>query len=142
MTYAGDVSCCECWEVLKTERHALLFDVRTNVEWIFVGIPDLSQINKEVILVDWQQFPNMTVNPSFTERVNEQVKANIGSEQAKLYFLCRSGVRSIAAAEALTAHGHEGAFNVLHGFEGNPDQNGQRGNLQGWKHDGLPWRQQ
>ena len=142
MPYAGDVSCSDCWEALKNKTNALLIDVRTVAEWSFVGLPDIGSTGKEAILVDWQQFPQMTVNPSFTDQVGEQIKAAGCDEGAELYLLCRSGVRSIAAAEALTAAGYGNAFNVLGGFEGNPDQNGHRGNLQGWKSDGLPWKQQ
>ena len=134
-------SCSQCWEALQNNKQSALVDVRTNAEWSFVGLPDLSSLGKDIILVDWQQFPHMTVNPSFSKLVSEHVKAAGCDESAELYFLCRSGVRSIAAAEAMTAAGFGNAFNVLGGFEGNPDDNGHRGNLQGWKSDGLPWRQ-
>ena len=141
MSYAGDVSCAQCWEALQKNKNALLIDVRTNAEWSYVGLPDISSTGKEIILVVWQQFPQMSVNPSFSKQVGELVKAAGCDAQAELYFLCRSGVRSIAAAEAVTADGFSNAFNVLGGFEGNPDENGHRGNLQGWKSDGLPWKQ-
>lgn len=142
MPYAGDVNCSKCWEALNNTNNALLIDVRTVAEWSFVGVPYIGSTGKKIILVDWQQFPQMTVNPFFTDRVGEQVKAAGCDESAELYLLCRSGVRSIAAAEALTAAGYGNAFNVLGGFEGSPDENGHRGKLQGWKSDGLPWKQQ
>lgn len=141
MSYAGDVSCLQCWEMLQNDENAFLVDVRTNAEWSYVGFPDISAAGKNLILVDWQQFPQMTVNPSFSAQVDEHVRAAGSDKNTKIYLLCRSGVRSIAAAEALTAIGYENAFNVLGGFEGNPDENGHRGKLQGWKSDGLPWKQ-
>jgi len=141
MPYAGDVSCLQCWETLQNSENALLIDVRTNAEWSFVGLPDISSTGKNIILADWQQFPQMSVNSSFSKLVGEQIKAAGCDESAELFLLCRSGVRSIAAAEALTADGYGNAFNILGGFEGNPDENGHRGNLQGWKSDGLPWKQ-
>ena len=141
-SYAGDVSCQSCWEALSANENAQLIDVRTRAEWSFVGIPNLSSIGKNVILSEWQSFPEMQFNPAFVESVGQQL-AQMGIEQdAKLYFLCRSGVRSIAAAQAITASGFVEAYNVVGGFEGGPDQNGHRGNVSGWKFDGLPWQQQ
>jgi len=141
MSYAGDVSCSECWKTLQDDDKALLIDVRTKAEWAFVGAPDITATDKNVILIDWQQYPQMAVNASFVEQVSQHVNEAGADKSAKLYFLCRSGVRSIAAAEAATAEGYTNAFNVLGGFEGNPDENGHRGNLQGWKANGLPWKQ-
>jgi len=50
-------------------------------------------------------------------------------------------VRSDAAAKALTAAGFRNAFNILEGFEGDLDADGQRGHLGGWRKHGLPWTQ-
>jgi len=62
-------------------------------------------------------------------------------KDAEIYCLCRSGVRSISAAQALTASGFTKAFNVLDGFEGDHNQEGKRGTVAGWKFDQLPWAQ-
>ncbi len=138
MTYAGDVSVKDCWMSLETDPNAQLVDVRTSIEWQNIGVPDLSGITKEVIFVEWQSPPLMQVNPSFVEGVVDRLeKAGVGKD-APVYMLCRSGVRSISAAMALTAHGYSNAYNVLHGFEGDPDATGQRGRLAGWQFDGLP----
>jgi rhodanese-related sulfurtransferase len=71
----------------------------------------------------------------------EQLRAAVPDQSLTLIMLCRSGVRSIAAAKAATAAGYEDSYNVLAGFEGNPDQAGHRGQVEGWKAAGLPWRQ-
>jgi len=83
----------------------------------------------------------MAVDPAFAEKLADQVKKAGGTPVSPIFFLCRSGVRSIAGAVALTAHGFENCFNVLGGFEGPPDTEGHRGRKAGWKAEGLPWAQ-
>jgi len=140
MSYAGDVSCKECFSALQQNEHAQLVDVRTVPEWTFVGVPDLQQIGKQVHTIEWQQFPTMQINTEFTNLVEMNVESAGADKDAEIYCLCRSGVRSIAAAQALTAAGFK-AFNVLAGFEGDHNHEGKRGMVAGWKFDQLPWIQ-
>ena len=141
MTYAGDVSCKECFSALQQNEHAQLVDVRTMPEWIFVGVPDLQEIGKKVHTVEWQQFPTMQINAEFVEKVEVNIKGAGADKNDEIYCLCRSGVRSISAAQALTAAGYKKAFNVTSGFEGDHNHEGKRGAVAGWKFDQLPWRQ-
>ncbi len=127
----------QVWDALRTDPAARLVDVRTNAEWAYVGMPDLSDTGHEPTLVPWQVFPSMQVNGAFLEQMQE---AGITPEH-KVYFLCRSGVRSLAAAQAAVAAGYPHAYNIADGFEGPPDGDGHRGQVSGWKADGLPWRQ-
>lgn len=136
--YAGDRSPEETFEALKGDGKAVLVDVRTVPEWQFVGVPDLAAIGKDVIFIEWQAYPAMQVNGGFVKSV---VARGIGKDQP-VYLLCRSGVRSKAAAIALTAAGFETCYNVASGFEGGLDDKAHRGSVGGWKHAGLPWRQQ
>ena len=92
--YAGDVSIAEAWNHLSTNSDAQLIDVRTQPEWSFVGVPDLGGLGRRPVFVSWQMYPDMTVNPRFVEELRAQ---GIKSGQP-LYFLCRSGARSRAAA--------------------------------------------
>jgi rhodanese-related sulfurtransferase len=69
------------------------------------------------------------------------LRATGADKSYPVLLLCRSGARSRAAAMALTAAGFEKAFNVAGGFEGDADGQGHRGNRNGWKASGLPWRQ-
>ena len=141
MSYAGDVTCKDCFSQLQETDSAQLIDVRTMPEWMFVGFPDLSSIGKNLHTIEWQQFPNMGVNSRFVEAV-ETAFAGIGvGKDSEVFCLCRSGVRSIAAAQALTASGFTKVYNVLEGFEGNHDQQGRRGSVGGWKFHQLPWAQ-
>ena len=87
------------------------------------------------IAVAWKQWPGMAVNPDFDAGLKAAVPAG-----KKVVLLCRSGVRSIAAAKRATELGIE-AYNILEGFEGDPNEQAQRGDVGGWQCTGLPWRQ-
>ncbi len=133
----------ETWDGLRNDKDAVLVDVRTHAEWSFVGLPDLSELGKELILNQWAILPGMQQNPSFMDELDKQLD---GAAPSKIYFLCRSGVRSLSAAhlvsEAFAARGQSvDCVNIIGGFEGDLDQDRQRGNMNGWKNDRLPWRQ-
>ena len=135
--YAGDVQPTEAWDVLQSDDASVLVDVRTQPEWAFVGVPDLSATGKQPLLVQWHVFPTMQPNPQFTQQLES---AGISQGQ-KVYFICRSGVRSQSAAIAATEAGLGPCFNVAGGFEGVHDDTRHRGATTGWKSDGLPWIQ-
>src|ERR1700683_5633756 len=103
--YAGDVSVTEAYSTLEGDKTSVLVDVRTKAEWSYVGAPDLSDIGKETIFAEWQEFPSMKVSPDFTARLLEILRARGVPAAAPILFLCRSGVRSRAAAIALTKVG-------------------------------------
>ena len=126
--YAGDVPAELAWQWLQSGE-AVLVDVRTDAEREWVGkVPG-------AIAVAWKQWPGMAANPNFDEQLRAAVP-----EGKKVALLCRSGVRSVAAAQRAAGLGIE-AYNILEGFEGDVDANGQRGRLSGWRKRGLPWNQ-
>ena len=135
--YAGDVTPEEAWDILKTDKSAVLIDCRTHAEWSYVGQTDLSGLHKEQLNIAWKDFPTMEINPAFAD----EIAAACPDKQTKLLRMCRSGLRSIDAAIAATEAGYGRAYNILEGFEGEKDANGHRGNTGGWKYRGLPWRQ-
>ena len=136
--YAGDLDAAEAWALLKREPKAQLVDVRTQAEWNFVGLPDLTDVGRRAHCIEWQSFPSMAVNSSFVE----ETRSAIGTaNDTPVLLLCRSGGRSRAAAIALTRAGFGRAFNVAGGFEGDLDSERQRGHSNGWKAAGLPWKQ-
>lgn len=137
MPYAGDLTPQDAAGLLERDPAAVLVDVRTRAEWSYVGTPDLSGLGRETVLVEWLTFPDGTPNPRFLDELGA---AGVTPDRP-VVFLCRSGVRSVAAAEAATAAGYRAAYNVLDGFEGPPDADGHRGTTAGWKAAGLPWRQ-
>jgi rhodanese-related sulfurtransferase len=132
-----NVSPRQVWEALQSEPSAQLVDVRTDAEWIYVGLPDLSAAGKQPVLIPWQLFPSMQLNGAFAESLR---RAGFTPEH-HIYFLCRTGARSQAAAQAAIEAGLPHAFNIADGFEGPPDAHGHRGQIAGWKAEGLPWRQ-
>lgn len=136
--YEGDLTSAEGWKFLEEDADALLIDVRTIAEWIYVGLPDLSELDRTVICVQWKQWPDMTANPEFVSHV----EAEGVTRDRPLLLLCRSGVRSRDAAVALTAAGFGPCYNISDGFEGDKDSARHRGKLNGWKVAGLPWVQQ
>ena len=126
--YAGDVP-VQLASTWWQSGAAVLVDVRSDAEREWVGfIPGAKA-------VAWKNWPGMTMNGGFDDALRAAVP-----QGAKALFLCRSGVRSIAAARRATELGIE-SYNILEGFEGNPDEQAHRGNTGGWRHHGLPWRQ-
>ena len=136
MTHAGDVQPSEAYAALRTDADAVLVDVRTAAEWSYVGLPDLAPIGKQAVLLEWQRFPDGQLNTSFVEQL---LGAGVAAG-TPIYFMCRSGVRSAAAAMAATAAGLGPAYNISEGFEGPVGQDGHR-TVAGWKAQGLPWSQ-
>jgi len=137
MPYAGDIDVTETWRRLSENPDAVLIDVRTAAEWNFVGLPDLSSLDKQVQRNEWKASPEMERNLDFERQVEQAGVA----KDAALFLLCRSGQRSRDAAISLTAAGYRNCFNVAGGFEGDKDAAGHRGTVGGWKFAGLPWVQ-
>jgi len=135
--YAGDLSVDETWAMLRDDAGAVLIDVRTPAEWNYVGVVDLSSLGKEARYVAWLDFPGMVLNADFVAQVDGQ---NVAHDNPVL-LLCRSGVRSKAAAIALTAAGFGPCYNIAGGFEGDADDHKHRGLTGGWKAAGLSWLQ-
>ena len=131
-----NISSRECFEKLSIEVNSQLIDVRTKPEWIYVGVPDLSSINKKVIFVSWQVYPEMGTNKFFE---NQILESNI-KKDTNLYFICRSGNRSNNAAEFLISRGFSNCFNVIDGFEGKLNHQHQRALIDGWQFNKLPWK--
>ncbi|MGV0731772.1 rhodanese-like domain-containing protein [Mycolicibacter sinensis] len=133
MSYAGDITPEQAWAMLRDDATATLVDVRTDAEWRFVGLPDLSGLGREVVCIEWVHSDG---NPNHD--FSRELAARVAGGPA--IFLCRSGNRSIPAAEAGTALGLEPSYNVLDGFEGQLDEYSHRGGT-GWRAVGLPWTQ-
>jgi rhodanese-related sulfurtransferase len=140
-SYAGDIGCQEAWDGLARDPRAQLVDCRTEAEWNFVGVPDLSELSRGALLIEWQRYPGSMQNPDFIQQVAAALAKAGHAKGSPVYFLCRSGARSRAAAIALTAAGYGPCFNIQEGFEGALDADRHRGIAAGWKADGLPWVQ-
>ncbi|HQZ04054.1 MAG TPA: rhodanese-like domain-containing protein [Thauera sp.] len=122
----------EAHALLQANPDALLIDVRSEIEFLFVGHP------VGAIHVSWNDGPDWEVNPHF---VGELRKLVGNGDKRPILLICRSGNRSEIAGQALIDAGFEQVFNVQYGFEGDLDENHHRNSLSGWRFDGLPWQQ-
>jgi rhodanese-related sulfurtransferase len=128
LAYAGALLPAEAHQLMQAG--AKLVDVRTKPELAYVGkIPGS-------LAVEWQTYPGGRENPEFLAELAAAVP-----KHQPVMFLCRSGVRSNAAAEAATRAGWKEAYNILEGFEGDKDANEHRNTVGGWRKAGLPWTQ-
>jgi len=130
LPYEGALLPVEAYEVLQSAPGARLVDVRTRAELDWVGrIPDAVEI-------EWSSYPGLKANPNFVAELQQRV-----SPESLVIFICRSGHRSHAAAALATRSGFADCYNVLEGFQGDPDGDKQRDKLNGWRKAGLPWEQ-
>lgn len=128
LDYDGAVTPREAWALVQA-RAAVLIDVRTAEEYKFVGrVPG-------AVNVPWHGTERGAL-ARFFEGLRPYLVA-----ARPLLLLCRSGVRSHAAANAVHAKGIKRVYNVLEGFEGEIDDRRQRGHINGWRYHGLPWVQ-
>jgi len=139
--HVENVPVLETWERLKADPKAVLVDVRTRAEWAFVGVPDLSGLNRDVLLMEWQTFPDSQTDPDFPDRLDAALKAHGVDKDDQVFFICRSGGRSQMAAEAMAAAGYRRCRNVTEGFEGPIDADRHRNQIAGWKFARLAWVQ-
>lgn len=122
----------EAYQFLHDHPEALLIDVRSEIEYLFVGHP------VGAIHVSWNDGEDWEINPHFVGEVKKM--AGHGGERP-VVLICRSGSRSMSAGQALLDAGFRNVYNVLHGFEGELDEHHHRNSISGWRHDGLPWEQ-
>ena len=130
---AEEVTPKQAWKILRDDAGAILLDVRSKVEFDYVGHP-VGAVN-----IPLQEPPYWQIDPDFVGKVINQLGA--ASRDVPILTLCRSGARSMTAAELLEATGFKRTINIAEGFEGDKDGNRHRGNLNGWRFHGLPWEQ-
>jgi len=130
LPYKGALLPIEAYRVLQEHSQAQLVDVRSRAELDWVGrIPGAAEI-------ELRSYPGMQPNPDFLDQLSDQVDKTL-----PVLFICRSGARSNQAAAMATDMDFAECYNILEGFEGDRDENGQRGKDSGWKAAGLPWVQ-
>ena len=122
----------QTYAFLHQHPDAVFVDCRSEMEFLFVGYPLGS------ILIPWNDGPDWDINPHFVGQVR---KAAGNTTQRPVVIICRSGNRSVDAGVELEKAGFTRIYNVLYGFEGELDENHQRGVQNGWRHDDLPWEQ-
>ena len=133
------ISALEAHELIKREPASAFIDVRSDMEYLFIGHP-VGAVN-----IPWIDEPDFVVNPDFEREVRRLILGGIietsGHQSVPVVLICRSGKRSAEAGELLIEHGFRHVYNVEHGFEGELDEHHHRSTLGGWRYDGLPWEQ-
>jgi len=133
------ISPTEAHNLVETDPRAVLIDVRSNMEFLFIGHPMVA------INVAWIDEPDWKINEHFAADVRKLLLGGLSHLQnidsAPVVLICRSGKRSLEAGELLLKEGFAEVYNVLEGFEGELDDKHQRSTTAGWRFDGLPWEQ-
>lgn len=130
----GHLSSLEASKLLKENPEAQLIDIRTSMEFLFIGHPT------ESIHIAWMDDPDWEINPTFFKEINQIQKASTNNN-CPILLICRSGNRSEKAGLELIEEGMTNIYHVTDGFEGERDENHQRGTINGWRFNGLPWEQ-
>ena len=138
-TTIKEISPQQAWEILEAEPQAVLLDVRTSMEYEYVGHP------LNALHVPWMDAPDWNIDSGFVDKVRQALVKRTGSDQEQesipILAICRSGKRSQAAAEELVRQGFANLYNIEDGFEGDLDNNKQRNTINGWRVANLPWEQ-
>ncbi len=132
------ISSKQAWQLRQDEPKALLIDVRSQMEFLFIGHP------VGAIHIPWIDEPDWTINPHFTPEVRKLVLGGLdhkSGQNVPILLICRSGKRSLEAGELLIQEGFHQVYNVADGFEGELDDQHHRSTLAGWRFEGLPWEQ-
>ena len=129
----------EAWEIMQKEPRTVMIDVRSDMEFLFVGHP------VGAIHIPWIDYPDWRLNPDFVTEVRKLVLGGICYEKPNsgvpILLICRSGKRSLEAGHLLIKEGFCDVYNVAEGFEGELDERHHRSTLGGWRFHGLPWEQ-
>lgn len=129
----------QAWQLMQAEPRSLLVDVRSHMEFLFIGHP------RGAVHVPWIDEPDWVVNPHFVTQVRQLLLGGVvaaqGGQPAAVLLICRSGKRSFEAGQALIEAGVPRVHNVEEGFEGELDDQHHRSTLGGWRYHGLPWEQ-
>ncbi len=133
-----EITPLQAWDILQSDRKASLLDVRSSMEYEYVGHP-IDALN-----IPWAEPPDWKVDPDFVDKVRGSLQKLHNDEQLHelpVLAISRSGKRSLPAAEALVAAGFKRVFNVAEGFEGDRDNKDHRNTINGWRFHNLPWAQ-
>ena len=128
----------EAYQMTIEKPNTLLIDVRSSMEFLFVGHP------KGAVHIAWIDEPDWDINPQFTTDIRQLVLGGVCGEDLEhpaILLICRSGKRSLEAGIRLINDGFNHVYNVEDGFEGELNDQHQRSTLGGWRYEGLPWEQ-
>lgn len=136
-----EISASEAYELVSNQVDAILVDVRSHMEFLFVGHPS------GAIHIPWIDEPDWNINPNFVREIRQLVLGGIahdtgtGQNNVPIVLICRSGKRSREAGQLLIKEGFTQVYNIKDGFEGELDEQHHRSSVGGWRFEGLPWEQ-
>jgi len=129
----------QAYEMIRSEPRAVFVDIRSSMEFLFVGHP------RGAVHVPWIDEPDWEVNPDFVTDIRKLILGGATQDgpgqNVPIILICRSGVRSREAGKLLIESGLKNVYHVDEGFEGDRDENHHRSVLGGWRFHGLPWEQ-
>ncbi len=118
---------------------SLLIDVRSHMEFLFIGHP------VGALHIPWIDEPDWDINPHFVRDIRQLILGGVSviedNNDVPLILICRSGKRSHEAGTLLINKGLKQVYNVEGGFEGELDDHHHRSTSSGWRFEGLPWEQ-
>ncbi|WP_456414910.1 rhodanese-like domain-containing protein [Thiolapillus sp.] len=133
------LSAVEAYKLLQDNPRAVLVDVRSSMEFLFVGHP------VGAVHIPWIDEPNWEINPDFVTDIRKLLLGGVVCDKehdcAPVILICRSGKRSLEAGKHLLEAGLTDIYNVEEGFEGDLNEHHQRSTINGWRFRGLPWEQ-
>ncbi|MFV2060286.1 MAG: rhodanese-like domain-containing protein [Gammaproteobacteria bacterium] len=133
------ISAKQAHQIILDNPKALMIDVRSHMEFLFIGHPT------GAINIAWIDEPDWIINPRFVAEIRQTILGGMSHidsiESAPLILICRSGKRSLEAGELLVKEGFHNIYNVDEGFEGELNDEHKRSSLAGWRYDKLPWEQ-
>ena len=133
------ISAREAHALIQNEPSTAFIDVRSDMEYLFIGHP-IGAVN-----IPWIDEPDFVINPNFEREVRKLILGGIietsDHQSVPVILICRSGNRSAEAGKLLLEHGFRRVYNIVDGFEGELDENHHRSTMGGWRFEGLPWEQ-
>lgn len=129
----------QAWELMQQDPRTLLIDIRSTMEFLFVGHPS------GAVHIPWIDEPDWTVNPHFAAEIRKLLLGGVVCDDeagcAPIVLICRSGKRSKQAGEFLHEAGLKNIYHINEGFEGELDDHHHRSSTGGWRFHDLPWEQ-
>lgn len=131
------ITALEAWKICQQDPRSLLIDVRSSMEFLFVGHP------KGAVHIPWIDEPDWVINENFVTEIRKLALGGLkeSTDDTAIILICRSGNRSDEAGKLLSDAGIKNVYHIDEGFEGKLDDNHQRSTLGGWRYHGLPWEQ-
>jgi len=133
------ISTQKAWDLIQKEPNVVFIDVRSDMEYLFIGHP------AGAVNISWITEPDWEINPDFVREVRKLILGGVidspEHHSVPVLLICRSGNRSDEAGKLLIENGFKHVYNIVHGFEGELDDNHHRSTIGGWRHDNLPWEQ-